>query len=106
MSSMPSNRARDGSSRLVLLRLTRSEDYTMLSWFQRKPSPEPAKPEINPANPGVGVKASVAFAQALRQYASTWLQAGYEFRKQYVVIHDLPAPERDVDYTPSGRFLH
>jgi hypothetical protein len=61
---MPSSSARDGSSRLVLLRLTWSEDYLMVSWFQRKPSSGPAKPETNPANPGVGVKASVAFAQA------------------------------------------
>jgi hypothetical protein len=26
---------------------------------------------------------------ALRQYASTWVPAGYEFRKQYVVLHTL-----------------
>jgi hypothetical protein len=36
----------------------------MLSWFQRKPSTGPAHPAKNPANPGVGVKASVAPARA------------------------------------------
>jgi Family of unknown function (DUF6348) len=28
-------------------------------------------------------------AEALRKYASTWPEAGYEFRKQYVVLHTL-----------------
>jgi hypothetical protein len=28
-------------------------------------------------------------AQALRQYVTTWPDAGYEFRKQYVVLHTL-----------------
>jgi hypothetical protein len=28
-------------------------------------------------------------AEALRGYATTWVPAGYEFRKQYVVIHDF-----------------
>jgi hypothetical protein len=28
-------------------------------------------------------------AQALREYAKTWPPAGYEFRKQYVVLQTL-----------------
>jgi hypothetical protein len=33
-------------------------------------------------------------AQALRKYVTTWPEAGYEFRKQYVVLHTL---EKDVE---------
>ena len=28
-------------------------------------------------------------AEALRKYAATWPGAGYEFRKQYVILHTL-----------------
>jgi hypothetical protein len=30
-------------------------------------------------------------AAALREYVKTWSGAGYEFRKQYVVLHSLRA---------------
>lgn len=31
-------------------------------------------------------------AAALREYVKTWPGAGFEFRKQYVVLHCLPLP--------------
>lgn len=36
-----------------------------------------------------------AGAQSLRDYASTWPEAGYEFRKQYVVLQTLAGPSVD-----------
>jgi hypothetical protein len=35
-------------------------------------------------------------AEALRKYGATWPEAGYEMRKQYVVLH---TPEKDVEAT-------
>lgn len=48
--------------------------------------------------PGVGGQADCRVngedwekgAEALRAYADTWPDAGYEFRKQYVVLQDIP----------------
>ncbi len=40
-------------------------------------------------------------AEALRQYAQTWPEAGYEFRKQYVVLQSIDKPP-DPEIDKSG----